>query len=321
MRKIRFHAAFIFLTLVVAASLGWYIGTQEFARWAQNYAEMDVQDPALTNAPLVKYEKSFDLGVLYGKVGTVTHDFPVTNTGRSVLKLSDPILEDESVTCVLPKNEVAPDETIYVTISCTPKTDEEEFDASVLIQTNVKSEPEMEISLVGSVHAAVWPAEAVIEVAGVPTMSIFKTANRIYSLVKNQPLELSNLHVKDPKYAEFFSFEQTDAYHHEFSDVTPAPEFGKIVTIAIKPGLPNQIVRVTVEGETNIPETPVIQFNIDFKLPKASSIPGVPGGLVPIIPTETSEAETSLEEIPGTETPGTETPAVPEKIDLESDSE
>ncbi len=336
MQKIRFHAGFIFLTLVVAAGLGWCIGTQEFARWTQNFAEMDVQDPVLTNAPLVKYEKSFDLGVLYGEVGTVTHDFPVTNTGRSVLKLSDPIPEDESVTCVLPKNEVAPDETIYVTVSCTPKTDEEEIDASVLIQTNVKSEPEMEISLVGSVHAAVWPEEAVVEVAGVPTMSIFKTANRIYSLVKNQPLELSNFHVKDPKYAEFFSFEQTDAYHHEFSDVIPAPEYGKIVTIAIKPGLPNQILSVTVEGETNIPETPVIQFNIDFKLPQTSAIPGVPGGLVPIIPaetpaaetpgSETPTAETPAAETPGAETPGAEppaaeTPAVPEKIDLESDSE
>lgn len=314
MRKIRFHAGFIFLTLVLAAGLGWCIGTQEFARWTQNFAEMDAQDPALTNAPLVKYEKSFDLGVLYGKVGTVTHDFPITNTGRSVLKLSDPIPEDDSVTCVLPKKEIAPDETIFVTISCTPQA-EKEFDASVTIQTNVLSEPEMEISLIGSVHSAVWSEEEVLEVAGVPTLSVFKTANRIYSLVKDPPLELSNLHVKDPQYADFFSFETTDAYHYEFNDVTPQPEFGKIVTIAIKPGLPNQIIRVIVEGETNIPETPTIQFNIDFKLPSASPIPGVPG-LIPMPPTETRDSAT-----PEAKTTEPETSVVPEKIDLGSDSE
>lgn len=312
-RKIWLHVGFILLTVLVAAGLGWCIGTQEFAQWTQNYAEMEAQNPELlANVPLVKYEKSFDLGVLYGEVGTVTHDFSITNTGRGVLKLSEPVPEDESVTCVLPKREIAPDETIFVTVSYTPK-DEEEFDASVMFQTNVLSEPEMEISLLGSVHAAVWPAEAAVEVAGVPTLSIFKTANRIYSLVKDSPLELSNLHVTDPQYAEFFSFETTDAYHYEFSDVVPEPVFGKIITIAIKPGLPNKIVTVTVEGETNIPETPKFQFNIDFKKPESLQIPGVPSAILPVLPTETPA---------GAETPaGTETPEVPEKIDLESGSE
>ena len=316
MRRIRFHAGLIFLTVLVAAGLGWFIGTKEFAHCTQNCAEMDAQDPSLlTNVPLVKYEKSFDFGVLYGEVGTVTHEFSVTNTGRGILKFSDPI-PDDSVTCVLPKKEIAPDETIIVTVSYTPKLEEEEFDASVIIRTNVPSEPEMEISLLGNIQSAVWPEETVVEVAGVPTMSVFKTANRVFSLVKDPPLELSNLHVVDPQYADFFSFETTDAYRYEFSDVTPEPEFGKIVTIAIKPGLPNQIIRVMVEGETNIPETPKIQFSIDFKLPTASPIPGVPGGLVPIMPAETPGAET-----PGTETPGAEPSAVPEKIDLESDTE
>ena len=307
MRKIRLHAGFILLTVLVAAALGWFIGTQEFARWTQNYAEMDEQNSALlTNVPLVKYEKTFDLGVLYGEVGTVTHDFSLTNTGRGVLKLSEPVPEDESVTCVLPKREIAPDETIFVTISCAPQA-EEEFDASVMIQTNVPSEPELEISLTGSVHEAVWPEEATVEVAGVPTLSVYKTANRIYSLVKDPPLELSNLHVTDPQYAEFFGFETTDAYHYEFNEVVPQPEHGKIVTIAIKPGLPKQIVRVTVEGETNIQETPKFQFNIDFKKPETLQIPGVPNAILPILPTETPE--------------GTGTSEVPEKIDLESGSE
>ncbi|MBQ6108057.1 MAG: DUF1573 domain-containing protein, partial [Thermoguttaceae bacterium] len=149
MRKVRLHAGFILLTVLLAAGLGWFIGTQEFAHWTQNYAEMDEQNPALlTNVPLVKYEKSFDLGVLYGEVGTVSHEFSLTNTGRGVLKLSEPAPEDETVTCELPKREIAPDEKIFVTISYTPKA-EEEFDASVTIQTNVPSEPELEISLVG----------------------------------------------------------------------------------------------------------------------------------------------------------------------------
>lgn len=307
-RKIRLHAGFILLTVVFASGLGWLIGTREFAHWSQNYADMDEMNPELlTNVPLVKYEKSFDLGVLYGEIGTVTHEFFVTNTGRGVLKLSEPVPEDDSVTCVLPKREIEPNETIMLTISCTPQLDDEEFDASVMIQTNVPSEPEIEISLIGSVHAAVWPAEKTLEVSGVPTMSVFKTVNRVYSLVKNQPLVLSNLHVTDPQYVDFFSFEQTDAYHYDYSDVTPLPETGKIVTIAIKPGLPNKVFTVTVEGETNIPETPKFQFNIDFKLPDASQIPGIPGGMMPMLSPETQE--------------GAESSAVPEKIDLESDTE
>lgn len=304
-RKIGLHAGFIFLTVVVAVVLGWFIGTKEFARWTQVYADMDEQNPEhLTNVPLVKCEKTFDLGILYDQLGTVSHDFPVTNTGRGILKLSDPIPEDDSVTCVLPKKEIAPDETIYVTVSCTPKPEEEDFDASVTIRTNVLSEPEIEFSLFGSLHAAVWPSEPVVEIEGVPTLSVSKTSNRIYSLVKGLPLEVSNLHVVDPQYADFFSFDTTDAYHYEFNEVIPEPVYGKIVTITVKPGLPNNIGRVVVEGDTNVPETPKIQFNIDFKLP-ASPIPGVTG-VVPAIPAETSGAETSV---------------LPEKIDLESDPE
>ena len=69
----------------------------------------------------------------------------------------------------------------------------------------------------------------------------------------------------------------------------------------------NNIVRVCVEGETNIPETPKFQFNIDFKMPGTTQIPGVPSGLMPMLSPETPK--------------GTESSAVPEKIDLESDPE
>jgi len=306
MKKIRLHVGFILLTVAFAVGLGWCIGTQEYARWTQVYAEMDVLNgEALTNVPLVKYDKSFDFGVLYGQVGTVTHEFSITNTGQGVLKLSEPVVENDSVTCSLPKCEIVPNETITVAVSYTPKTNEADFDASVLIQTNVPSEPELEFSLLGSTHEAVWPAEKAVEVAGVPTMSVFKTGNRVYCLVKDHPLELSNLHITEEQYAEYFSFELADVYHYEFSDVNPLPESGKFVTIVIKPGLPNKVFSVTVEGETNVPETPKVQFNIDFKLPKETQIPGVPTGMVPLLSNEDSGVP--------------ETSGVPEQIELEKD--
>lgn len=296
MKKFQKHFLGLLAAALAGAGVGWFIGTYDYARWAQQFAEMDAGQASdvLANVPLVKFEKSFDFGILSGKIGPLTHEFAITNTGRGVLKLSEPEIEDENVVCSLPKTEIAPDETMNVSVTCTPKEGETEFEHSVFFQTNAPTLPELELFVQGAVYPAVWPKNESLEVAGVPMVNVFKISNPVLGMTENVPLKLSALHVTDPQYAPFFEFELSEMYAYDFRDVSPAPASGQIVTITIKPGLPNKIFTVTVEGDSNLPDAPKVHFNIDFKAPKLDPILGTPAGFVPYLPADAAPTENSV---------------------------
>jgi len=320
MNKIQ-KTAILGLMVLSGSAAGWFMGNHQYAKWFQQYAVMDdLQNfNLLANVPLVKYEKKFDFGILSGDIGTLAHEFHVTNTGRGTLLLKAPQIENDSVKCSFSKMEAAPDETIKITVSCLPDPEEADFIQTVYVPTNAPTEPELELTLVGSVYPAVWTQEKSVEVAGVPTVNTFKTSNRIFSIKKDSTLEISDLRVTDPQYADFFEFETSEMYSYDFTDVSPVPESGKIVTIQIKPGLPNKIFTVTVEGKTNQPEMPTVQFNIDFKAPGSHPVFGeINSDFVPYLPENSPAQENS----PARESIPAESESdqnIPENINLESE--
>lgn len=333
MNKIQ-KTAVLGLMVFSGAAVGWFMGNQQYGKWFQQYAEMDESQNfhLLANVPLVKYEKKFDFGILTGDVGILTHEFLITNTGRGTLVLKNPEMADDSVQCSLSQMEVAPDETLRIMVSLRPNPEETDFVETVYVPTNAPTEPELELTLVGAVYPAVWPEEKAVEVAGVPATNVFKTSNRIFSIKKDSPLEITDLHITDPQYADFFEFETVDLYSYDFAEVSPKPEAGKIVAIRIKPGLPDKIFTVTVEGKTNFTEMPTIRFNIDFKAPAIHPLFGTENpGFVPRLPRESSEQESASEPVNASDHENAPEPAnaserenstenIPEKIDLESEN-
>ncbi len=293
MKRLSLYLLGISACVAVGFGLGFQVGKYQHSLWTQHYADMEMGEHvvALVDAPLVKWERKRDFGIVTGKLGTLTHEFSITNTGRGVLKLSEPIVENERVTCVVPKREIAPEETIKAVVSCTPEEGEKDFDYIVCFQTNAPTEPEIELIVQGVVHPSVWVRDDIVEVTGVPTVSVYKTTNQVYALDKNLALELKNIRIIEPEYAEFFAFEQAEMYHYDFSSVEPTPDSGKIITISMKPGLPDKVFSVTVEAETNIVDTPTVQFRIDFKVPTLT-IPGVSSVAIPYVTTENTEKAT-----------------------------
>ncbi len=318
MNKIQ-KTAVLGLMVFAGAVVGWFMGNLQYEKWSQQYAETDNSQNLhlLANVPLVKYEKKFDFGILSDHVGALTHDFLVTNTGRGTLVLKTPQTEDDSVKCSLSQTEAAPDETVRITVSWTPNQDETEFVQTVCIPTNAPTEPELELTLVGSVYPVVWVDQKALEVAGVPATDVFKTSNRVFSLAKDCRLEITDLRVTDRQYADFFEFDVVDMYSYDFAEISPTPETGKIVTVRIKPGLPNKIFTVTVEGKTNIPEVSAISFNIDFKAPAVHPVFGTPNpgfvSNVSNIPEDVSTRESAAALENSTE-------RIPENINLESEN-
>lgn len=294
------------------AAAGWGLGLRRYSEWTQQFAVMDTQNlsEVLANVPLVKYDPTFDFGSLFGNVGTLTHEFHIVNTGRGALKLGKPEISSDALKVECAKSEAAPDETLCVTVTYTPTEETSDFSETVRFLTNAPTTPELELTVQGAVYPSVWVEQQTVEIAGVPTTGTFKTSNRIYGMDEKTPLELSNFHVTDERYASFFEFEFSEMYSYDFSQVSPTPASGKIVTIIVKPGLPARIFTVTVEGETNSPDVPKVTFNMDFKI--AAETPFLGGTAPSFVPILTTPAKNE----PPTETPN-ETPAESESIQLD----
>ena len=311
MRTFGSHLTCLVFVILLGAALGRMLGNGQYAQWTQIYAEIEQAEDSLkvlANVPLVKYEGNFDFGILTGEPETLTHTFSVTNTGRGVLRLGTPICEQEGVSCILSKTEAAPDESIEISVSCTPSKEETDFGFSVSIPTNAPTEPELEFFLGGSVYPEVWVKEKTLEVAGVPTANEFRVSNPVYSIAEEGSLRLSELRVTNEEYAKFFRFEQTEMYSYDFQGVTPAPNSGQIVLISILPGLPNKVFTVNVEGKTNSEKMPTIRFAIDFKMPKADTMFGTPEtGFVPLLPpVESSSVQKTQDAQDAQEVPDTQ---------------
>ncbi|MDO4630550.1 MAG: DUF1573 domain-containing protein, partial [Planctomycetia bacterium] len=197
MKKLPLYLLGALACVAAGSGIGFQAGKYQYSRWTQRYADMEVGEHAvaLVDVPLVKCEKTHDFGILTGKPGTLTHEFSITNTGRGVLKLSEPTVENERVTCAVPKREIEPEETVKIIISCTPDENETDFDYTVYFQTNAPADPELELMVQGILHPSAWVRDDTVEVAGVPAVSVYKTTNQVYALDKNTPLELKNIRV------------------------------------------------------------------------------------------------------------------------------
>lgn len=205
----------------------------------------------------------------------VRHVFRVTNIGKSVLTL-----KSGGTTCTkctiaeLAKSEVAPQETVDVTVEFMPSARQPQFRQTATLLTNDPSQSRIELNIFGTVTAPYKVTPDSLTFSRFSASETSKADIRILVYVADEA-HLAGFELERQDSASNFEITSKPIPVNELDD--PKAKSGVLVTVTVKPGLPLGPVRQTIRLDlamAGIAETSKIEIPVEGIVDADISIAG-----------------------------------------------
>jgi len=261
----------IFLTLVLVVILGVVVGITTAALrlgscgWDGDFRGdaaivPRASQPGAGVAHLVVDQREFNFGTMDADA-TGTHDFTFTNTGDGALTLS---VGETSCRCTmseLGQSEVPPGQSTKVTMTWEAEETIGPYRQTATIFTNDAAWPRVTLSVSGRITAAVRavPGELVFSSvsAGQPA-----TAEAAIFCYLEEPLEILGFKLAESDTAEQFEVGFRPLSEEQIAG-EPEARSGKILSVTVKPGLPQGPFRQKILIRTNQEASPALVVPIE----------------------------------------------------------
>lgn len=218
--------------------------------------------------------KAFDFGPV-DRDRKVKHVFRVTNVGKSVLTL-----KSGGTTCTkctiaeLSKSEIAPQETVEVTVEYMPSARQPRFRQTATLLTNDPSQPRIELNIFGTVTAPYKVTPDSLAFSRFSASETSKAEIRIEVYVADEA-HLAGFELEQPDTAAYFEITSRPIPAGELEDAKA--KCGVLVNVTVKPGLPLGPVRQTIRLDlamAGIAENSKIEIPVEGTVDSDISIAG-----------------------------------------------
>ena len=267
-------------SLLGGAGLGVYIGSKDYGQddfddlWFANEIEkLEGLAPPKKDEPQPKVliaEESFDMGEVQ-EGSTTEHRFSVTNGGKGNLEL-----RRGGTTCNkctmndLPKDNLAPDERVEVTVSY-KALNKGPFRQTAILLTNDRTQPRIPFVITGKVIAPLQASPSSIVFSHLSSAEP-ETATMQVLVYGPKPLEILGYEFTEPDSAAFFQANIVPLTDQDLA--SSDARSGVKVTITALAGLPLGAVHQSLMLKTNQEKTPTVNVAIDGQVRGDVSIYG-----------------------------------------------
>lgn len=174
----------------------------------------------------------------------VKHIFRVTNIGKSVLTLKSGGTTCSKCTIAeLAKSEVAPQETVDVTVEYMPNARQPRFRQTATLLTNDPAQPRIELNIFGTVTAPYKVTPDSLAFSRFSASETSKAEIRIEVYVADEA-HVAGFELENQELAPFFEISSQPIAKSELGDAKA--KCGVLVNVTVKPGLPLGPVRQTI---------------------------------------------------------------------------
>jgi hypothetical protein len=207
-------------------------------------------------APKVMVEKSrYDFGTL-DIAAKGSHDFVFTNAGKAPLKLS---LGATSCRCAVGKlaqEEIPPGGSTKVTVSWKPLERPGPYEQTAKIETNDPGRREVTLTIAGRFTAAfqIIPPELVFSSASAVEPTAIQT--RLLNYLE-KPIKISSYDWSNAATARYFDVAMKPLQASELKE-EPTARSGTLITVTVKPGLPQGPFRQQLVFHTDAASSPTL---------------------------------------------------------------
>ena len=250
--------------MIGAGAVAWRVWQ---ARWdgkpvevAQGQAAAKPSPPDDHSPKVAVDHEEYDFGVM--NLGAeLSHDFIFTNTGRSPLVLTPGPTSCQCTVSEIRQGEAPPGGSTKVTLHWKAREVVGEYRQTATIHTNDPARPEVQLAVSGRVAAAVWadPSELVL---GQLSRDEPATARTQLLCSQSPRLEILDYKFSDENLAKFFQVTLKPLAKAELpvrSDVRS----GVLLTVAVKPGLPQGAFQQTILLRTNLASAPALSVSVE----------------------------------------------------------
>ena len=222
------------------------------------YAPTDLDPNERHPKALLLSEPSYDFGVM-ARDSELSHSFQIKNVGTGALTLK---ILDTTCKCTvgnLDRNEIAPDETVDVTLTWRATTYEREFRQSATIETNSPSQREIILSVHGKVQRLVRPDPPAIALGRISHNDPQDYQIKVYSYQETK-FELLKYELRESESARAFRIDLRPLPADQIDD--PEAVSGQLVNIHIEAGLPLGALQQLLVLYTNSSDSAPIEIPI-----------------------------------------------------------
>jgi hypothetical protein len=261
------------LGLVLGVGMGYGVSLASFRAAGEYFAPNNSERPGLssTAAPeptvevrrprvLVVNGERYNFGVMH-RDSRNSHVFLLKNVGDAPLTLEKGETTCKCTFSELAAREIAPNETVEVTLEWEGKSSTPMFSQTAEIQTNDPERGIVRLTIEGSLEDAVRAMPDTIYLPNLPGDTQTERTVRLYATEGEEPLRLEHFEFLREESAPFYHVEARPMSAEEWSG-NPRVTSGLELTVSILPGLPTGKIDQTLFVALNSPARPDLEIPI-----------------------------------------------------------
>lgn len=199
-------------------------------------------------------------------------EFTVTNEGNDILKLMKGETTCRCAAGDLEKSELSPGESTKITLTWRPTADPGPYKQSASFLTNDPHKPKFTITISGTITATLRARPATLTLSRISSHEPTQGTTSILSYL-DEPLELSSPRFEENEHSSYFEGSLKPLTEEELKANLGAKS-GFLLTLTIKPGLPEGAFKQTITLSTNNPNRKELVIPVEGSVGSEISIVG-----------------------------------------------
>jgi hypothetical protein len=199
-------------------------------------------------------------------------EFTVTNQGNALLKLTKGETTCRCTASDLEKSELAPGESTKITLSWRPTAEPGPYKQTATFYTNDPHKSRFTITISGTITATLRARPATLTLSRISNHETTQGTTAILSYL-DEPLELGTPRFEENGLSQYFEGTTKPLAEGEIKEYMGAKS-GFLLTLTIKPGLPEGAFKQTITFTTNNPNRKELAIPIEGSVGSEISVVG-----------------------------------------------
>jgi hypothetical protein len=200
------------------------------------------------------------------------HEFTVTNRGNALLKLTKGETTCRCTASDLERTELSPGESTKITLNWRPTSEPGPYQQSATFYTNEANKPRFTITINGKITATIRVKPTTLTMSRISAHEITQGTVTILSYL-DEPLEVSNPRFEENGTRQYFDLTTTPLSEQELKPSVGAKS-GILLTVIVKPGLPQGAFKQTITLTTNNPDRKQVTIPVEGSVGNEISLVG-----------------------------------------------
>jgi len=205
-------------------------------------------------------QTDFDFGTL-DLSGSGSHDFVLSNAGDAPLKIEKGETSCRCTMSEIERDTIAPGESAKITISWKPTETPGPYRQTAVILTNDPANPRITLTISGRTVTAVMFRPQQLVFSRVTAGDTAEAEARLYCYL-DQPMEITGRAWSDAATAQWFDAALRPLTAEELKEDASARS-GSLVSVTLRPGLPQGPIRQSLVVQTNLESVPKLTLPIE----------------------------------------------------------